>query len=108
MNSLKRLVRLTLVSALLVGIPTLSSADYSELVCSIDEISGTTVTVNVHNPAGYPNSGRVRVTVRLVDDSSETLTSGGVTVPGNGTKSAQLLASQPVSVILEGPEPLPY
>jgi len=67
---------------------------------------GPVVLLSVHNTTGIPVSGRVRVTVRLVDDTYETLTSGAFTLAGGATISVTLTSIATVSEIEDSPEPI--
>lgn len=68
-------------------------------------ISGSTVTVSVHNTGPSPRTTRVRVVVHLQTGGDETLESGSVTVQPNETIEVPLQASGPVEYIMDGPDP---
>ena len=106
MIAINRVSRVLLTSAITLLAASLCLAAYSDLVCTVQDVAGDTVSVSVHNPTASPETARVRMTVRLVGGNSETLTSGNVTVSSSATSSVEVRASQSISVILEGPEPI--
>jgi hypothetical protein len=93
-----------LACALLVLTPAL--AEYSDLEATLNGLSGKTVTVSVHNPTSGPVSARVRVVVRLADDTYFLLTSTSFTVAADTTASISLSAPASVTDIIDDPEPI--
>jgi hypothetical protein len=93
-----------LAVSLLVLTPAL--ADSSELQATSTGSSGQTVTVTVHNPTSGPVSARVRIVVRLDDDTYFLLTSASFTLAGGSTTSISLTAPAPVADIIDDPEPI--
>jgi hypothetical protein len=82
-------------------------ADYSDLQVSASGLSGQTVTLSVHNPTSGPVSARVRVVVRVDEQTFYLLTSASFTVAGGATTSVTLSAPEPVAEIEDNPEPFP-
>jgi hypothetical protein len=99
----KQMKAFCLACALLVLTPAL--AEYSALQATAIGSSGQTVTVSVHNPTSAPVSARVRVVVKLADDTYFLLTSTSFTVAAGSTASISLAAPAPVAEIEDDPEP---
>jgi hypothetical protein len=93
-----------LALSLLVLTPAL--ADYSDLHATATGSSGHTVTVSVQNPTSGTVSARVRVVVRLADDTYFLLTSTSFTVAAGSTASISLSSPALVAEITENPEPI--
>lgn len=100
----KHMKAFCLACALLVLTPAL--AEYSALQATAVGSSGQTVTVSVHNPTSGPVSARVRVVVRLADDTYFLLTSTSFTVAAGSTASISLSAPASVTGIIDEPEPI--
>jgi hypothetical protein len=100
----KQLKAFCLACSFLALTPAL--ADYSELQATATGSCGQTVTVTVHNPTSGPVSGRVRVDVKLDDDTYSLLTSASFTVTAGSTATLSLLAPAPVAEITDEPEPI--
>ena len=82
------------------------SASPSDLQVAVVSICGNTVNVSVHNPNAKSESARVRTTVRLVDNSTQVLTSAAFNVGAGATQSVALIATKPVAVIDDDPVPI--
>jgi hypothetical protein len=93
-----------LACALLVLTPAL--AEYSALQATTIGSSGQTVTVLVHNPTSSPVSARVRVVVKIDDETYRLLTSTSFTVAAGSTASISLSAPEAISEIIDDPEPI--
>lgn len=107
MNASKIAFRLSLALASALLAVSLCLAGYSDLICAVEYATGDTLHVVAHNPTAEPVKARVRVTVRLLDGSSETLTSEILDVSPASTSPLELRASGEFSAVLEGPEPFP-
>ena len=101
----KHMKAFCLACALLVLTPAL--AEYSALQATTIGSSGQIVTVSVHNPTSGPISARVRVVVKLADDTYYLLTSASFTLSAGSTASISLAAPSPVAEIEDNPEPFP-
>jgi hypothetical protein len=93
-----------LACALLVLTPAL--AVYSDLQATVSGSSDNTVTVSVHNPTSDPVSARVRVVVRVDDETYRLLTSTSFTVAAGSTASISLSAPEAIAEIIDDPEPI--
>ena len=91
--------------ALCLTVLTPALADYSDLQASASGVSGPTVTVSVYNPTSNPISARVRVTVRLDDDTLYLLSSATYTVAAGATTSVAMSAPANVAEIEDNSEP---
>jgi len=100
----KQLKAFCLACCLVVLTPAL--ADYADLQATASGPSGQTVTVSVHNPTSGSVSARVRVLVRLDDETLYLLTSSNFTVAGGSTASISISAPAPVAEIEDNPEPI--
>ena len=101
----KNFKALCLASCLVVLAP--ARADYSDLQATASGVSGQTVTVSVHNPTSGSVSARVRIVVRLDDQTYFLLTSSNFTVAAGSTSSISVSAPSPVADIADDPEPFP-
>ena len=99
-------IRGFVLAAIVVACCSQIYALYSDLVVTTYGINGNVVTVSVSNPTSTSAAARIRVTVRLGDDSTAILTRSVVTVAANGTTNVNLAAAGTVGTILEGPEPI--
>ena len=99
----KKMKAFCLACCLVVLTPAL--ADYTDLQATTSGVSGQTVTIAVHNPTSSSVSARVRVVVRLDDETFFLLTSSTFTVVGESTTSISLTAPAPVAEIEDDPEP---
>ena len=92
--------------AFLLCLGSVSAGSPPNLQATVVSISGATVNVLVHNPGSAPQSARVRLTVGLVDNSTQVLTSGAFTVGAGGNLIVPTTASKPVAVIDDDPVPI--
>jgi hypothetical protein len=100
----KQLKAFCLACSLVALAPAL--ADYTDLQATATGSSGQTVTVSVHNPTSAPLSGRVRLVVRLDDDTYLLLTSASFTVTAGSTAAISLSAPAAIAGIEDNPEPV--
>lgn len=100
---IRRFLGSLIALSLCLGSVSASSPDVQVAVVSI---CGNTVNVSVHNSSASPTSTRVTTTVRLVDNSTQVLTSAALTVAAGGTQSIALIAAKPVAVIDDDPIPI--
>ena len=99
----KKMKAVCLAFCLVVLTPAL--ADYSDLQATTSGVSGSTVSVSVHNPTSGAVSARVRVVVKLDDETFYLLMSATFTVAGGSTTSISLSAPAAVAEIEDNPEP---
>ena len=100
----KQLKAFCLACALLALTPAL--AEYSDLQATVSGSSGETVTISIHNPTSSPVSARVRVVVRVDDETYRLLTSTSFTVAAGSTASISLSAPEAIAEIIDDPEPI--
>jgi hypothetical protein len=101
---------LRIAVVLLVAFPALGAVHVElsgDVNASVSGVSGDTVTILVTNSAPETTGVEVTLTVRLDDNSTETLTTGGLYLDPNQTAYVEIQASRTVSEILDGPDPFP-
>ena len=81
-------------------------ASLADLQTSVAGVSGSTVTISVHNAGQQMESVKVQVTVQLSDGSTQTMTSSKIVVAAGGTASITVTAGSYVSGITDDPEPM--
>ncbi len=100
----KMVATICLLCCLTLATPSL--AGYADLQASTSGVSGPTVTVSVNNPTTNSVTARVRVVVKLDDDTYYILTSAAFTVTSGATTSVSITAPQSVAEIEDNPEPI--
>jgi len=101
-----RLSRLVVLAAALSLTFTTVPASYSDLQVTFVSTSANLVSVTIHNPNRGPESARVRATVKLVDNSHQTITGSVFTIAGGANLVVVLSASKTVSGIDDDPVPI--
>lgn len=64
------------------------------------------VSISIHNADEDADTARITLSVELVDGTTQTLTSGNVTVAGGATVSISLSAAQRIVAIGDDPDPI--
>ena len=68
-------------------------------------VSGTQITVGLHNPSAVSESAGVRVTVAESGGGTETLESATVTIAAGATQTVTITASHTIVGVSDDPEP---
>lgn len=98
--------RLIVLAAALSLMFTTLPASYSDLQVTFVSTSANLVSVTIRNPNRGQETARVRTTVRLVDNSHQTITGNVFTIAGGATLVVVLSAAKTVSGIDDDPVPI--
>jgi len=78
----------------------------TDLDANLVGVSGTTVTVAVHNPTSSTQTIRVSVKVKYADRTTQTLVSVNVTLNSGETVTVTIQGSKPIAKVIDDPEPI--
>jgi hypothetical protein len=85
---------------------TLSLASDLDLEITGSGLSGSQISVTVHNSEASSETARIRATVRLSDQTTVTLTSSNITFEAGSTTIVTLTAAQAAVGIIDDPQPI--
>lgn len=85
---------------------TVSREACSDLQVTLLSVSGRDVGIVIHNPDTISEVTRVQTTVRFADNTTQTITSGDVSISGGTTATVTVVAATTVVSIDDDPVPI--